>query len=463
MAADSDDAARRRELTARPDKRRPGEPLVVDVAGRALALGGEYELFLTGIRRRVYGTGIEEPDRIAMEHQLELEAYYGFGRSLSLFAQLRAKLEEDLLGRGFDDVSDAYVERGELWLYADDIAGTPFDLDVGRLHFEDARRFWWDDDLDAIRARFGAEPLDVSLAVARELAPARSDRSRVDPLDERVLRVLGHAAWSWRRDHVLEGFALHQDDRSRTEPPGAVARLPEEDESDARLSWLGARPTGEVAVGSRARLQYAFEAAVVSGEERLVAYEAISPSRGRVTGVERRDVSGWAIDASLLLTLAAAAEPRLYLGYAFGSGDRSPGAGTDRAFRQTSLQANEPDLGGSERYSAYGVLLQPELSNLRIASLGAGVSLGKGSSLDLVYHGYALVERATELRAAGLEASLSGADRDVGQELDLILALEEWERLEFTLLGGAFRAGSAFGRQRGDWSYGGSLAVRIAF
>jgi hypothetical protein len=44
-----------------------------------------------------------------------------------------------------------------------------------------------------------------------------------------------------------------------------------------------------------------------------------------------------------------------------------------------------------------------------------------------------------------------------------VLALEEWERLEFEFIASAFRTGRAFGEEEGTWSYRGFLAMRIAF
>ena len=109
------------------------------------------------------------------------------------------------------------------------------------------------------------------------------------------------------------------------------------------------------------------------------------------------------------------------------------------------------------------MLLDPELSNLAVSTVGVGFSLLQSSSLDLVYHRYRQVEPASSLRDSLLEVELTGADRDLGQEIDLVLAIEEWERFELQLVVSGFRAARAFGPRRGDWSYLGYLAVRWAF
>jgi hypothetical protein len=459
---DEEDQLRQR-LTEREDKRRPAKPWSTEVAGRPFTISGEYEINLDYLRRRVLGDSVDQPDRALLEQGLEVEAFYSWGAPLSLFAQARVAMEEDLLTDTQDEVSDFFVERGEMWLNSENIAGSHVNLELGRLDFEDERRWWWDEDLDAVRVAYETETAEIALALARELGPRRSDQSFVAPEHDRVLRVIGEASWDWRPNHALELFALYQNDHSRTEQPGHVVHREREDESDARLGWLGARLMGGWDLRTRGILGYWLDTALVRGEERLVEFAELSHSRSLAEERTRRDVRGWAVDAGLTWIVPVALEPRLFAGYAFGSGDREPEEGTDRSFRQTALHANEAGFGGVERFAHYGVLLDPELSNLHVFTIGAGLSLLRSSSLDLVYHHYRLAEPASFLREAGVEATLTGEHRDLGHELDLVLALEEWERLELEVIGSVFRLGRAFGSDRGEWSYGGLVAIRFAF
>ncbi len=156
-------------------------------------------------------------------------------------------------------------------------------------------------------------------------------------------------------------------------------------------------------------------------------------------------------------------EPRFFAGYAYGSGDSDPESKNDRAFRQTGLESNDAGFGGVEEFPNYGILIDPELSNIGIASVGVGGALFRASSLDLVYHHYRLAEPAESLRDSNIEVELTGIDRDFGQALDLVLALEEWKQIELLLTVSAFRAGRAFGRDHGEMSYGGFAGVRITF
>lgn len=458
------DEGLRQRLTEREDKRRPPEPWSARVAGRPLVVSGEWEIGLGHLRRRVLGEAVREPDRSLLEQGLEVELFYSWGPVLSLFAQLTGVMEEDLRAHTVDEVSDVYVERGEMWLYSENVAGSHVNFEIGRLDFDDERRWWWDEELDAVRLEYERETFSLALALAYEIAPGRSDRSYVKPEQERVLRLLGEASWDWRSDHTLELFLLHHRDRSATERIGEVLQVDREDESDARLTWSGVRLMGVNGLGSAGLVGYWLDAAVVHGRETLLEFVEVARRRSQVQARERRDVGGWGVDAGLSWLLPVAGwEPRLWAGYAYGSGDATPEGSGDRAFRQSGIQTNEAGFGGVERFAHYGLVLDPELSNLRVATLGAGISLLASSSLDLVYHHYRLVEPAESLRDSRLEHTLDGRRRTLGHGLDLVLAVEEWERLELELIAAAFRGGPAFGPEEGKWAYGGSFAVRIAF
>jgi hypothetical protein len=453
----------RERLTEREDENQLAEPWSVVVMGRPLMVSGQYEISLEPFRHLDLGDPTGEDDRALLEQELETELFYSLGPPLSFFAQLRLRMERDLDPGIEDRVSDLYVERGEMWVFSEDIAGSPVDVELGRLDFEDGRLWWWDEDLDAARISYENDPLEVAVALARELAPSRSDHSYVEPDNERVLRLIAELSWDWSADHSLELFALDQDDRSPTGRPGSFVRDEREDDSDARLTWMGVRGMGAWTSAARGTLGYWIDTGLVRGKEDLVEFVGISRRTSGVDSVTRRHVRGWAVDAGATWILPWAREPRITIGYALGSGDPDPDSGADRSFRQTGLHGNESGFGGVQRFRHYGELLDPELSNLAVVTLGGGLSLFTSSSLDLVYHYYRQAEPATFLRNARLDPELTGRDRDLGHELDLLLALEEGERFEIELIGSVFRAGRAFGQDRGEWAYGGFASLRIAF
>jgi hypothetical protein len=447
----------REVLTERVDQRRPAEPIQLDVGGRPLALTGEYELELAFDRDLELEEGGPEDDRGAADQDLQLEVYYSPADDVAVFVEGELSWEQELHDDLGPKESDLYVQRGEMWLYLSRVAGTGFDFELGRVNFEDWRRWWWDEELDALRVSYRSEAVFAALAVNQELLPTRSDQDFVDPEQEDVFRVLAESSWSYRPNHRLGLFFLHQDDHSSTPAPGRRVSHDRQDESDATLTWLGLRALGERGLGTAGSVVYWLDAAGVRGRDESVEFEA------GVTGdSERRDVRGWAVDAGLTWTLPVPTSPRLSLGYAVGSGGEAD-AGTDRSFRQTGIQDNEGGFGGVRRFSQYGEALDPELSNLQIASVAVGISVLRSSSLDLVYHHYRQVESSPLLRNARLENELDGAHTDVGNGFDLVLALEEWRRVELDLIGSAFRGGDAFGAARGEWTWRAAAALRVNF
>ncbi|MCX5740803.1 MAG: alginate export family protein, partial [Proteobacteria bacterium] len=440
----------------------------------------------------VLGAGERKHVQLLIENELETELFYSFGPALSLFAQLRLKMEWD----NFNDqqpeiVTDFFVERGEMWLFSQNVAGSGLNVEIGRLDFEDDRLWWWDEDLDALRISYERDDVEIALSVARELAPSRSDLGSVVPEDNRAFRLIAEASWEFRPNHTLQFFGLASADHSPEETIGEIVRNEDKDDSDADLGWLGVRAMGGWESKSRGVVGYWLDTAIVGGHERLIEFDALSleppvveepieegESSPSATGMSsgasssstsvvgdsiERSVHGWALDAGLTWILPVFAEPRITVGYAIGSGDGSPDEGADRSFRQTGLHTNEPGFGGVRRFRQYGLLLDPELSNLSVLTIGVGCSLLQSSSLDLVYHRYRLQEPAASLRSARIDTTLNGRDRDLGQAFDLVLGIEEWERVEVEVAGSVFQAGPAFGVDDHAWVWGGLLTFSVAF
>lgn len=450
-------------LTEREDEIQTEDPLVIAFLNRPLVLSGQYEAVVDYIDRLPVGTGSNSYGRLLFEQELEAEAFYAVTPAISAFFQLRFAMEEDLLSETPEDVSDRFIERGEMWVNWAGIAGSPVSLEVGRLDFEDDRLWWWDEDLDAARLIYEADLFEIALAVAEELAPARSDRSYIDPEHENLTRWIAEISLDWNDHHALQLFVLHQNDRSGTEAPGAVIASDREDESDAELTWLGVRAAGAFVFEGGTLLGYWADAGRVLGRETLLETEDVPPKYVEVDEVVRKDVSGWGVDTGLTLALPTAGEPRFTLGWAWGSGDRRTDSGTDSAYRQTGIHGNECAFGGVERFQIYGEILDPELSNISIVTAGLGFSLMESSSIDLVLHDYRLVQPAGELRDSRLDAELNESDLDLGSGVDLILGLEEWDAVQFRITASAFHTGKAFGVDRDQWIYSTLFEFRFAF
>lgn len=461
-AENAEDQGIRDRLTEREDENRLEDPWTIQIFGNPLSVSGEFETALEATDPILAGDPPDDDERLLWETEIEAELFYSVGERLSFFAQARFGMDWDALAETRRGVSDFFLERGEMWVYIGELFGTPLSIEIGRLDFEDDRLWWWDEELDAILIEWEVEPFGISLALARELGRIRTDEHFSDPEEDDRFRILAELSWELAEEHSLEFFVHFEDDRSGQRRLGTLLREEREDESDAQLLWLGPRAIGGFELGEGGVLGYWFDAAYVFGDETLVGYEELGRGRSVVEEVTERRVRGWGVDLGLTWFAPGAWEPRFTLGYAFGSGEGSSETGDDRSFRQTGLHGNEMGFGGRQRFGSYGRLLEPELSNLGVLTVGTGISLFESSSADLVYHYYHLADQAETLRDARLETAFDGRHRDVGHAVDLVLAIEEGDRVEFEFSLSAFRSGSAW-LDHGEWAFGGFAAFRYAF
>jgi alginate production protein len=271
-------------------------------------------------------------------------------------------------------------------------------VQVGRQRFEDERQWLYDEDLDAVRLRYARGPFSVELSAGRNglvrknlLGP--DDRDRIDTY---VLHAIHEPSDAF----AVEGYAIVRDDRA--------AR-------GERRVFAGLRSRGEPVED----LDYWLELGYGGG--------------------------GWGAEVGTTYEWQVGPRPSLTLGLAFGS----------RSFRQTGLQGNEGDFGGATDFKYYGEILDPELSNLVIVTVGIGVRPSEAWSLDLVYHHYRQDRPSAALRDAAIDAAPSGRRRSLGSEVDLVLgAVEILGHVEVKAIAGYFFPGAAFSTRTGIWGVG---------
>jgi alginate production protein len=429
-------------LTLRQDSRRPDKQLTVELFDRALVLGGEYAGGLL-YRRNLRLEDKKRDERVEFGNELTLEAFYPWSDSIAAFVTGKVIYNAELYRRGDGREVEKALERGQSWVYFGRLGGTGLGLQVGRQNIAETREWWWDDDLDALRLYYDYGPLHTEIAVAQEVARKSTlDSGGIDPEKKDLTRLLGFASWTWAPRQRLEFFAARQDDRSETQSVASVINADREDRSDAKLNWLGARAIGDYGLVGYGDVRYWLDTGWVHGAERQIDFKEHDSGGLRVESVHQSKVRGWAFDAGASWELPLAWRPNITLGLARGSGGGS--GDVDRSYRQTGLHANKWRFKGVKRFRYYGELLQPELSNLNVATLGVGMPLLNSSSLDLVYHKYRQVHAKDSLRDARLSADPNGVSTDIGQELDLVLDVRESRRFEYTLIASFFRGGDAY-------------------
>jgi alginate production protein len=296
----------------------------------------------------------------------------------------------------------------------------PFEFSVGRRNYEDERHWLYDTSMDTAGVTlrqgtfrleaFGGREIRTDLAVI-----GREVRDRIDT-------YVVYAEERGIEDTKVAAYTIVRRDRDRLE-------------GQPRL--MGARIYG---VPSE-ELSYWTELAYLRGSDEL-----------------SRPFFGRAFDVGFTYRyLDLPLSPNLTLGYAFGSGDGVANDKKNTEFRQTGLQSNETRLAGFSKLRAYGEALDPELSNLKIFTLGLGFRPAPTASVDLVYHRYRLDKLADETRNSGLTAQMNQDDtqlsRDMGSELDVVLGFRNLfgvQRLGLDLRAGWFFPGKAYRLEEGD-------------
>ncbi|MFQ5707447.1 MAG: alginate export family protein [bacterium] len=443
-------------LIRRPDDKRPDKQLTVPVLGHPLVIGGEF-----GNTSRFRGDfklkDHSKDDKVRLDQEFQLELFYRFARNVSLFLEGKSLSESVVFDQSGDRRNETAVERGETWLYLGNLFGSGFSLQIGRQDFREKREWWWDEDLDAVRLYFSRRRFYAELAVAKELAGVSTLDGGIDPEQRDILRILGRLSWSWRPKQRLDWFFLRHHDFSNTYKIGERVAEDREDPSDADLFWGGLRFSGDLDLGRIGDVSYWLDGAGVGGHETLYDFQETSRSGNRVTARTVHTVLAWALDSGVSWESKLPLRPTFTFGYAVGSGDDDPGDKTDGNFRQTGLQDNNNRFNGVDRFRYYGELFRPELSNLRIWMGALGFRFWRSSSIEFVYHKYQQVHAAPFLRSARIKADPVGTNSDIGDEWDVVLGLEEWQRIELEIVGGLFRSGKAYGPLAGE------LASNVVF
>lgn len=295
----------------------------------------------------------------------------------------------------------------------------PFEVNIGRRNYEDDRHWVFDGSLDVASLSYRHENVRAEAMIARDVLWSLDALRRTvkQPIETAML----YADYRGFDNHVLAAYVIRRNDLSGRE---------------GRPLMLGLRGGGKPS----AEFSWWTEAALLRGTD----------ENGRRFRARGLDVGGTYRFADLPF------DPNITLAYAYGSGDGDPDDATNTEFRQTGLQTNEAKYIGFSKFKAYGEVLDSELSNMRIVTLGAGARVTPGISVDLIYHRYQLDSYASEIRNWRLTAQMNSVpgqqSRDMGQALDLVMGFRGMfgiRRLGLDLRAGLFFPGRAFRRSDG--------------
>jgi alginate production protein len=419
---------------------------VVSLFDKSLYLKGELQ-FAVEFRGDHELDSSAKDDVLEIEPALNLELFCPVTDWFSIYLEGEMQYKYEELTESNRDFRKWIVERSESWVYFGHLEEGGFGLQIGRQNYEDARQWWWDEKLDSIRLLYDSPVFHVEGAIAQELGRESNEEDRMDPEDQDIFRFLSHAAWSRDESFRVDLFGLLQNDHSSQPRQDDLIKPYLEDEMDADLTWFGVRFSGELDLGKAGELAYWADVAGLRGDETLFEFEETEEDLSEVSDVFTRDVSAWGMDTGIEWNTGRLSDMTLTLGYAAGSGDRTPETGRNTAFRQTGF--NE----GDKRFQYYGELLNPDLSNLRIFTAALGFNVMEDSTIDVIYHRYDQAYPADFMWESDLEADPEGLDGSVGEEWDAVLNIEMWEHFEIEFSGALFRAGDAFGSLSGETAY----------
>ncbi len=299
----------------------------------------------------------------------------------------------------------------------------PLEITLGRRTFEDPRLFLYDVTLDGVHIRYRGESYATEVSVTRE---DQWDLTVYDSLPRSTIKnyILYHE-YRGIEDHKIGAYA--------------IARFDSLVRSEGRFKLLGirayGRPTDE--------FNYWSEAGVVRGID-----EARVP----------QPLHGSAFDVGATYRFANDfLQPCFTVATAYGSGDGNSRDGINREYRQTGLQSNETKFCGVSQFKRYGEFIDPELSNLRIHTLGFGFRPMPNVFVDVVHHQYTLSHNATDVRNGSITAQMNTGlaglpqSKKVGRELDIVVGLRRLFDTKWAvdLRAGLFFPGRAYLRNDG--------------
>ncbi|MCE9592627.1 MAG: alginate export family protein [Planctomycetes bacterium] len=321
----------------------------------------------------------------------------------------------------WEDREDTGYWRGDSWTIKEGYGrwsnafGTPLEIQVGRTFFDDAREWLYHRSQDGVVVRYERPNLAAEVALSTIL----SDASQRD-----------------QDTTNLQAYVSNNDDDRH-----AALFLVQRDVrgADERFTVLGGRLYGKWIPSTKGWLDAAIE-------------------RGRIGG---EDAYGQAFDAGLTWMPDFAAPFNVTVGYAYGSGDDTPGDGRTDTFHQPGYQNNNDKWGGVTPFHYYGEIVDPELANLGVLSFGFGTKLPHRTSLDLVVHYLELDHAAEGLFRSGLKHKTDGIHPEIGREVDLVFGWRGDANWQVEVVLGSFDPGAAFGSA--DSSYLAALQVRFKF
>jgi alginate production protein len=341
------------------------------------------------------------------EPEIRLELVGDYNRHLQSFAQLRIRKRYYFNENGYNPPpEDNETAVTQLYFLARNIANRGFALQLGRQDFDERREWLFDEYLDAARAYYyGLDNFIFNAAYIHGISPVKD---KFETWTDLFLQ----ARFFPDNDNFFEIYTLRRKDS--------------EEIRNREPAYYGIRYYGNPI----SYLRIWADGSLLRGEDKGKSQKAHAFDLGATLSLDEFGLN-----------------PSITAAFAIGSGDKTSGDNISNEYRQTGYQDNTDYFGGYRTIQYYGELLDPELSNIIIKTVGAGIKPHRIISAEIIYHNYKQDHPDDNLRGNLIDppARPDGVNDDIGSEFDFIFAVVNvWERFNFSWILAVFNPGQAF-------------------
>lgn len=305
-------------------------------------------------------------------------------------------------------VREAWVEYGGLTAYPGET------LRFGRQRLREADATWMDRDVESLRWIFDTTLVQGHIGVASELATLRTDDTEVPASQRDRGYVFAGLSGQWYAGQYVGARSIYAFDNVDLEEE-LLSTDVDPKLSDRKFVWLGLYANnGYYDQPKEAGVYYTSQLDFLTGQREDASLGAPPDVPSTIT---EQDVSAFAGDIGLRLRF----EVPLAIGvaYAFGQGG---GDSVYETFEQSGLHSNRSRFTGTRtRIYRYNEALQPDLSNLRIASAYVSVPMERFDA-SLIYHHFERESEEAPIVADGIDVQPGAVGSDIGDGLDLVLS-----------------------------------------
>lgn len=370
--------------------------------------------------------------------ELKIEHEYKFNRQFTSFIDVDFSVERETKEKEGSYFKAGEFSRGDTFIEYDFSEGKlDRTITAGTQSISSDSGWWWDDDLDLVALSMDKDNWEVKTAIGVPFVDPIFGK-KIDLEDQDIWRVFGEFEWEYRKDHKAALLLLSEFDTSKGQSVGDVVSAKDNDDEDNKINWVGMRYSGEWFKKGRQPVEYWLDIATVYGEEVKYDFKGIDDANGDETvfdlteEIETTDIAGWGLDLGAILPTRLPGEPEFKFGFATTSKDANLENKIDGTFRQTGLHDNK-----------YGMVLEPELSNLTIMTLGVEFEPVSDVKIEIMYYDFRQVVAQKKPKDIDADVDFTGASKNIGTEIDIELEISIWDPLEFAFSFGIFKAGDA--------------------